>query len=106
LGFPTANLDVAGLAPPPNGVYAAVANVRGKTYRVALNIGFRPTVASKTQAVHVEAHLINFNGDIYGEELEVEIGDKLRDEKKFASTAELKSQIARDIAKASQVFGG
>jgi len=98
LGFPTANLKIAGLALPPNGVYAAVANVKGKTYRVALNVGFRPTVASKAQAVQVEAHLINFNGDLYGKELEVEIGDKLREEKKFPSKAALTEQIIRDIA--------
>jgi len=98
LGFPTANLDVTGLALPPNGVYAGFANVRGKIYRTALNIGFRPTVVYNAQHVQVEAHLLNFTGDIYGEELEVEIGDKLREEKKFKSTADLREQIARDIA--------
>ena len=45
LGFPTANLDATGLALPPNGVYAGFTNAKGKTYRVALNIGLRPTVA-------------------------------------------------------------
>ena len=98
LGFPTANLDATSLALPPNGVYAAIANVKGKTYRVALNIGFRPTLASETQSVQVEAHLINFSGEIYSEELEVEIGEKLREEKKFASRTELAEQIIRDIA--------
>jgi riboflavin kinase/FMN adenylyltransferase len=98
LGFPTANLDVAGLALPPNGVYAGLANIKGKAYRAALNIGFRPTVASVTQPIHAEAHLLNFSGEIYGKELEVEVGDKLREEKKFASTAELREQIARDVA--------
>jgi riboflavin kinase/FMN adenylyltransferase len=97
LGFPTANLDVAGLALPPNGVYAGLAIYKRKAYRAAVNIGFRPTVASGPQALHVEAHLLNFSGKLYGEELEIEIGDKLREEKKFASTAELREQIARDI---------
>jgi riboflavin kinase/FMN adenylyltransferase len=97
LGFPTANLDVTGLALPPNGVYTGFANVKGKAYGAAVNIGFRPTVALGTQPVHVEAHLLNFNGEIYGEELQVEIGDKLREERKFASMAELREQIARDI---------
>jgi riboflavin kinase / FMN adenylyltransferase len=97
LGFPTANLDVAGLILPPNGVYAAITKAAGKFYRVALNIGFRPTVAAGKQ-LRVEAHLLEFAGDLYGQELEIEIGEKLRDEKKFASTEELRNQIARDIA--------
>ncbi len=98
LGFPTANLDVTELALPPNGVYAGFANVKGKAYCVALNIGFRPTVTSGARQLRVEAHLLDFRGELYGEELEVEIGGKLREEKKFASVAELRGQIARDIA--------
>jgi riboflavin kinase/FMN adenylyltransferase len=98
LGFPTANLDATELALPPNGVYAGFANARGKTYRVALNIGFRPTVAPAAPRVCVEAHLLDFNGELYGEELEIEIGQKLRKEAKFASQVELREQIARDIA--------
>jgi riboflavin kinase/FMN adenylyltransferase len=98
LGFPTANLDVTELALPPNGVYAGFANVKGKAYRVALNIGFRPTVTSGARQLRVEAHLLDFRGELYGEELEVVIGGKLREEKKFTSVAELRGQIARDIA--------
>jgi riboflavin kinase/FMN adenylyltransferase len=98
LGFPTANLDATGLALPPNGVYAGFANAKGKTYRVALNIGLRPTVAPTVPRVCVEAHLIDFNGKLYGKELEIEIGQKLREEAKFASQAKLREQIARDIA--------
>jgi riboflavin kinase/FMN adenylyltransferase len=98
LGFPTANLDIAGLALPPNGVYAGHVNIDGKTYRTALNIGLRPTVSTGSQVRHVEAHLLNFNGNLYNRELEVEIGDKLREEKKFASPAELREQIALDVA--------
>jgi riboflavin kinase/FMN adenylyltransferase len=97
LGFPTANLDANGLALPPNGVYAALTKVGGTLYRVALNIGFRPTVAAGKQ-LRVEAHLLDFQGELYGQELEIEIGEKLRDEKKFASPEELKGQIARDVA--------
>ncbi|MGH8022715.1 MAG: bifunctional riboflavin kinase/FAD synthetase [Limisphaerales bacterium] len=97
LGFPTANLDTAGLALPPNGVYAGVTKHEGRLYRVALNIGTRPTVAESGPA-RVEAHLLGFDGELYGRELEVEIGGKLRDEKKFGSPLELKEQIARDVA--------
>lgn len=98
LGFPTANLDTTGLVLPPNGVYAGVANFKGNTHRAAINIGFRPTVTSGTQHAHIEAHLLNFNGDLYDKELELEIGEKLREERKFNSTTELRAQIARDIA--------
>ena len=98
LGFPTANLDTTGLALPPNGVYAGFTNAKGKAYRVALNMGLRPTVEPTAPRVCVEAHLLDFNGELYGEELEIEIGQKLREEAKFASQAELRDQIARDIA--------
>jgi riboflavin kinase / FMN adenylyltransferase len=98
LGFPTANLDVAGLVLPPGGVYTGLTRVQNKLYRVALNIGLRPTVVSAAPQLRVEAHLLDFNGDLYGMELEVEIGNRLRDEKKFTSAAELRTQIERDIA--------
>jgi riboflavin kinase / FMN adenylyltransferase len=98
LGFPTANLDTTGLVLPPNGVYAGIAKIKGNTHRAAINIGFRPTVASGTQVAYTEAHLLNFDGDIYDEQMELEIGEKLREERKFATRAELREQIARDIA--------
>jgi riboflavin kinase/FMN adenylyltransferase len=97
-GFPTANLEVTQLILPPNGVYAAVTNVNGQRHRVALNIGLRPTVASARAQLRVEAHLIDFAGDLYGAELELELGTKLRDEKRFASPGELRLQIERDVA--------
>lgn len=104
LGFPTANLDVTGLVLPPNGVYAARAGVRGATHRAAVNIGFRPTLRHSDPQLHVEAHLLDFDGDLYGEEMELTFVEKLRDEQKFASPAELKEQIARDIAQARGRF--
>jgi len=98
LGFPTANLDAAGLILPPNGVYAAGTTVAGKHYHVALNIGLRPTVASATPQLRVEAHLLDFDGRLYDTELELEIGTKLREEKRFSSSFELREQIGRDVA--------
>ena len=98
LGFPTANLDATGLVLPPNGVYSGCTRRAGRLYRVALNIGLRPTLVSTMPSLRVEAHLLGFDGQLYGEELEVEIGAKLRDEQKFASPTELRAQIARDIA--------
>ncbi len=98
LGFPTANLEATGLVLPPNGVYSGCAKLEGRFHRVALNIGYRPTVASASLRLCVEAHLLDFSGSLYDSELEVEIGKKLRDERQFASLTELKAQIARDIA--------
>ena len=98
LGFPTANLEVTGLVLPPNGVYAGLAKVKKKSYRVALNIGFRPTMASAARPLSVEAHLLDFAGNLYGEELAVEIGRKVRKEREFASSSELRRQIGRDLA--------
>jgi len=104
LGFPTANLDVAGLALPPNGVYAVHAATRGRTCRAALNIGGRPTLAQPAPQLRVEAHLLDFNGDLYGEEMEITFGAKLREERKFSSLAELRAQIERDIAATREIF--
>ncbi len=104
LGFPTANLDVAGLALPPNGVYAAQVLARGQSHRAVVNIGIRPTLKHSSPQLRVEAHLLDFNGDLYGQELEIVFGEKLREEKKFASLEELKAQIARDIAEAGRHF--
>ena len=97
LGFPTANLDVGGLVLPPNGVYSALTRHKGRIYHVALNIGFRPTVAAGRQ-LQVEAHLLDYHDELYGKELEIEMGEKLRDERKFGSAEELKEQIERDVA--------
>jgi riboflavin kinase/FMN adenylyltransferase len=100
LGFPTANLDVTGLALPPRGVYAARTRIDGQGYRSVLNIGFRPTLQNPNPTLRVEVHLLDFSGDLYGRELEVFFAEKLRDEQKFGSLPELKEQIERDIANA------
>jgi riboflavin kinase / FMN adenylyltransferase len=104
IGFPTANIDVAGLALPPRGVYAAHATVRGRTHRAVINIGFRPTVRSAAPELRVEAHLLDFTGVLYGDELEVTFVERLRDEIQFASLPELRDQIARDIQQARLRF--
>jgi riboflavin kinase / FMN adenylyltransferase len=104
LGFPTANLGVSGLLLPPNGVYAIRARVQAKTYPGALNIGFRPTLQNPQPQIHVEAHLLDFQGDLYGEEMEVTIVEKLREEQKFASIDELSAQIQRDIDQTRRIL--
>jgi riboflavin kinase/FMN adenylyltransferase len=98
LGFPTANLDVAGILTPPAGVYAASARISRQTFRAAVNIGWRPTVAPGETQLHVEAHLLDFAGDLRGQELELTFLQKLREEEKFPSLEALRAQIAADIA--------
>jgi riboflavin kinase / FMN adenylyltransferase len=104
LGFPTANIDAAGLALPPNGVYAVHAHVGDRRYRSVLNIGYRPTLRSPAPQLRVEAHLIDFAGDLYGQELEVSFFGLLRPERKFDSLRDLREQIARDILDAQLRF--
>lgn len=104
LGFPTANLDTVGLLLPPIGVYAAHADAGGVKFRAVVNIGSRPTVPQLTPQIHVEVHLLDFAGDLYGQELEIAFVAKLRNEQKFASLDELKAQIVRDVAKARTIL--
>ena len=115
IGFPTANLDTSGLVTPPNGVYAAHAHIIGggvtsiapasmPTYRAAVNVGVRPTVGRPEPAHRVEAHLLDFKGELYSEELELTFVEKLRNEQKFESMEALKSQIARDVEAARRLF--
>jgi riboflavin kinase/FMN adenylyltransferase len=105
LGFPTANLDTAGLVLPPDGVYAAHAQAAGRTHRAVVNLGLRPTVAAAGAARLVEAHLLDFSGDLYGVELELTFAAKLREERKFSSVETLREQIVRDVAEARRLFG-
>jgi riboflavin kinase/FMN adenylyltransferase len=104
LGFPTANVDTTGLALPPHGVYAVHAETGGKTYRAVLNIGHRPTLQDPNPQLRVEAHLIDFTGDLYGQEVELAFVEKLRAERKFGSLGELRQQIAQDILDAQMRF--
>mgnify|MGYP001303254081 CR=1 FL=1 len=104
MGFPTANLDITDLCTPPKGVYGAHAEVNGATHRAAVNIGLRPTVAETEPTLHVEAHLLDFEGDLYGEVLTLTFVGKLRDEKPFDSLDALKAQIEKDIVQARYLF--
>ena len=104
IGFATANLDTDGLVLPPNGVYAVHTRLGQATHRAVLNIGLRPTLAKPEPTLQVEAHLLNFEGDLYGEKLGVEFVERLRDEKPFISLDELTAQISRDIELARTLF--
>lgn len=99
LGFPTANVAVQAAVMPPDGVYAVEAILDGRVFPAVANLGSRPTFG-KGQAL--EVHLLDFTGDLYGRELEVTWKHRLRDVRTFADVAELKAQIAQDIAAARQ----
>ena len=111
IGFPTANLDLHHELHPPPGVYFGWARVVPPPYaaqdavevrRPALaNIGVRPTVAGPSDGrPRVEVHLLDFDGELYGANLELTFIGRLRDERRFEDLAALKSQIALDVAAA------
>jgi riboflavin kinase/FMN adenylyltransferase len=96
LGFPTANLEIKpGLAVPADGIYATIVHFNNKAFQSVTNIGIAPTFDNKKHLI--EAHLIDFNNNLTGKEIEVDFIDRLRDEKRFPSVEELKKQIAEDI---------
>jgi riboflavin kinase/FMN adenylyltransferase len=96
LGFPTANLEIdPGQTLPPDGVYATLSYVDGKTYQSVTNIGKRPTF--KDNGRTVETYILNYQGDLYGREVKIDIVERLRGEKRFNSAEELKKQITDDI---------
>ena len=97
LGFPTANIEAAGLQLPPDGVYAARVRVGDKVFDGIANFGLRPTVSYDSKRV-LEVHLFEFEGDLYGMDVEVEFLRFVRGERKFESVEELRAQIGRDIA--------
>lgn len=96
LGVPTANIALAAEDTTPNGVYAAEVTLEGIAYPAVVNVGCKPTIDSR--AVRgAEVHIIGFEGDLYGKELCVVLGDFLRGEQRFDSLEELQTQIRQDI---------
>jgi riboflavin kinase/FMN adenylyltransferase len=106
LGFATANLDLHHEIRPPVGVYAARAEVRGRTFDAVVNIGHRPTFSRSPShdPVTVEVHVLDFSEPIRGLDMEVQFLRKLRDERKFESPAALAAQIQKDIAAARRMI--
>lgn len=100
LGFPTANIHVEDphkLIPPP-GVYATYVNVNGKNYKGALSISRRPTILDAGE-LRIEVFILDFNEDIYGENLQLTLIDHIRPDEKFDSLEELIDQMNIDIEK-------
>ena len=103
LGFPTCNVNLHRQRIPLQGVYACEVELDGKCYAAAVNIGYRPTVTDQGEAL-LEAHLLDFEGNLYGRELEVVFRDKVREEEKYDSLEILKKQIAADVEQIRQFF--
>jgi len=103
LGFPTANLEAnSDQALPSDGVYITRAYLNNSPYPSVTNIGKRPTFGQGERTI--EVFLLDFIGGIYGEELEIELLERLRDEKCFSDPTELKDQIGRDVERARELF--
>ena len=114
LGFPTANLDLFHELRPPEGVYLCRAHIvpppeasgapdpreRIGTHDAVANIGRRPTVAPDGAPPLVEVHLLDFEGDLYGQRIELEFVQRLRPERRFDSLDALQAAIADDVAEA------
>ncbi len=106
IGFPTANMQPGeGYVTPANGVYAVRAAVDGARYNAVMNIGFKPTFGGGLHRTY-EVHLFDFEGDMYGKMLTVELVSHLRKEQKFHSVDELVAQIRRDAEQARQILAG
>ena len=104
IGFPTANVPLGAHLEPARGVYAITATLPDGTHIPGVaNIGRRPTV-NDGQESRVEAHLFDWDGDLYGAEIAVALHAFLRAERKFASFDELKTQIVADAAQARSVL--
>lgn len=97
LNFPTINQIIPKTNIIPRfGVYQSYAEVHGHHYRAVTNIGIRPTVVSGGETV-METHILNFDGELYGEKIAVSLCKFIRPERKFSGVGELKSQILKDI---------
>jgi len=107
IGFPTANVAVPGAAAlPADGVYAGwYVDPDGVTHASAINIGRRPTFYDENGLLLVEAHLLDFEGDLYGQHAGVRVVARLRDEVRFSGIDALVAQLRKDVAQAREVLG-
>ena len=103
LGFPTANLRLESEVHPPEGVYACRVRIADHWWGAVCNLGRRPTVEA-AGTVLLEAHVLEWTGDLYGQEVEVVLEEFVRPEQRFAHLEALKAQIALDTAKARQLL--
>lgn len=103
IGYPTANLrPVERKVIPGNGVYATVTRVNGIEHMSATNVGTRPTFGGGERLI--EAHILDFDGDLYGEEITVEFVERLRPELEFKSVAELLEHMEEDVERSRKIL--
>jgi riboflavin kinase/FMN adenylyltransferase len=103
LGFPTANVNTeAELAMPPEGVYVSRAHIEDQSYPAMTNIGVHPTFGGSQRLV--EVHIIDYDGDLYGQEISIDLINRLRDEKKFKSPEALQKQMAEDVRQGRSIL--
>lgn len=102
IGFPTANLASETECIPPDGVYAARVVLPDGAYQSITNIGMRPTFNETVRSI--ESHIFDFNRDLYGQRIKLELVERVRGERKFDSAGELSKQIALDIAGVKEIL--
>ncbi|MEJ2585508.1 MAG: bifunctional riboflavin kinase/FAD synthetase [Robiginitalea sp.] len=104
LGFPTANLRIKAEYKliPASGVYLVRSNIEGRQVYGMMNIGTNPTVDGSRQ--HIEVHFFDYQGDLYGGQLQVALLERIRDERKFDSLETLKQQLGRDRRQAQALI--
>jgi riboflavin kinase/FMN adenylyltransferase len=103
IGYPTANLrPIIRKVTPGDGVYATLTRVGDSTYMSATNVGTRPTFGGGERLI--EAHILDFAGDLYGEEVTVEFVERLRPELEFKSVAELLEHIEDDVRRSREIL--
>lgn len=103
IGFPTANLHPHNRVIPKFGVYATATLINNEWRRSITNVGIRPTFEGDKEP-SIESYIFDFDGDLYGDVLRVRFLHRIRDERKFGGIEELKTQIARDTARAKLYF--
>ena len=103
LGFPTANIETNGELFPKSGVYAAILVLKGERYNAVANVGKHPTFPD--DPFTVEAHIFDFNSDIYGEKVDLLFIEKIRDNVAFPTPEALVVQISQDVLKAKEILG-
>lgn len=105
IGIPTANLSLwPDRAIPKSGVYVTHAHVNGRAYGSVTNVGVRPTFNTDSPSPRVETHIFDFNETIYGQDIQVEFLERLRDEIRFPDVRSLVSQIQTDITRAKEIL--